>query len=345
MTRIVLLVLMVGLLSCSKEDFEITAKADDFFHVETEGAKLPVWVRGNTASRKILLYVNGGPGLSTLDLFEIGLLDWSESLESEFAVAYFDPRGTGNAQGNYSEDDMSLAQSLRDIDAVIAILSDGYDAKIILFGHSYGGYQSLKYGIGGLHPAVSSIISIAGPVVFESELRWAYKAEYLREVANEKIAENERVAFWEEVIDWLDANVPLQENEEKDQWQEYAFEAFTETLPALSLGQALRALFASSYNMFPAYFSSNAEKVLFALIEDSEEDNLLGDLNEIEVPIMFLNGRFDDIVPPGMIQEAFDTLQTPFAHEYHLIPDAGHQPYFDQPDAFEQTVLNYVREH
>lgn len=342
MKRTALFVLVVSLVSCSKEDFEVAINANDYFHVETEGAKLPVWVKGNTASRKILLYVNGGPGLSTLDLFEVGLLDWSQSLERDFAVAYFDARGTGNAQGNFSVNEMSLAQSLRDLEAITTVLSDGYDAEIILLGHSYGGYQSLKYAISGVHSSVSSIVSIAGPIVFEPDLRWAYKADYLMGVAEEKIAANERVAFWTEVIEWLDAHVPIEGNEEKDQWQEYAFEAFTETVPALTAGQAFRALFASSYNMFPAYFSSNAEKVLFALIEDSEEDNLLGKLNEIQVPILFLNGRFDDIVPPGMVQDAFDTLQSSFDHEFILIEEAGHQPYFDQPEAFEQAVLDFV---
>ena len=45
-----------------KEEFEVGSGTEAFFHVRINKAQLPVMVRGNTASGKIILFVNGGPG-------------------------------------------------------------------------------------------------------------------------------------------------------------------------------------------------------------------------------------------------------------------------------------------
>ena len=88
--------------SCQKEDFELSSNANDMFHVKNGDYLIPVLVRGNTASKKIILFIQGGPGSNTLDFAKVDYPGWKNTLENEYAIAYYDQRGTGNSQGNFT---------------------------------------------------------------------------------------------------------------------------------------------------------------------------------------------------------------------------------------------------
>ena len=40
----------------------------DFFFLETSGEYLPVWVRGNTESDIFVVFIQGGPGVSSMNV-------------------------------------------------------------------------------------------------------------------------------------------------------------------------------------------------------------------------------------------------------------------------------------
>ncbi|HEY7294997.1 MAG TPA: alpha/beta fold hydrolase [Dehalococcoidia bacterium] len=63
-------------------------------------------------------------------------------------------------------------------------------------------------------------------------------------------------------------------------------------------------------------------------------------LAECGLPILFLVGEHDAITPPHIVQRA--AALVPHA-EYRMIPAAGHSAYFEQPEAFNAAVLEFVR--
>lgn len=112
--RLILFIALFPLFN-SCEKFEYESETDTFFHVKVDGAVLPVWIKGNTASKKIVIFINGGPGLTSLDIASIDMLGWAEKLEKEFAIAYYDQRGTGNAQGNIDPNSITMEQYIKDL--------------------------------------------------------------------------------------------------------------------------------------------------------------------------------------------------------------------------------------
>ncbi|MGZ3940304.1 MAG: hypothetical protein ACXVBK_16145, partial [Flavisolibacter sp.] len=52
-------VLLFG--ACKKKDVGLSNTANEVFWVTNHGADMPVWVKGNTASKVIILVVHGGP--------------------------------------------------------------------------------------------------------------------------------------------------------------------------------------------------------------------------------------------------------------------------------------------
>ncbi len=54
---------------------------------------------------------------------------------------YFDQRGSGNSQGSYSRDDISVELMAEDVLTLVEVLKEKYgiDSRFILMGHSWGG--------------------------------------------------------------------------------------------------------------------------------------------------------------------------------------------------------------
>ncbi len=60
----------------------------------------------------------------------------------------------------------------------------------------------------------------------------------------------------------------------------------------------------------------------------------------LPLPVLFLVGEHDQIVPPAVARAAHAALP---GSEYVEIADAGHSAYFEQPEAFNQAVLDFLR--
>jgi 3-oxoadipate enol-lactonase len=65
-------------------------------------------------------------------------------------------------------------------------------------------------------------------------------------------------------------------------------------------------------------------------------------LSALGVPVLFLVGRDDMITPPDMIEMAHRQVAN---SEFAVIEDAGHSSYFERPDEFNKTVLDFLARH
>lgn len=139
-------------------------QAHDRFDVLTDGAVLPVEVHGNRASGTLILVESGGPSGPGIAERAVGYHPFQDTLEQDAAVAWYDRRGTGNAEGDYGVNDQSVAQLLLDLDAVIAVLRERYAPdRLVLLGHSFGAYSSGVYVLD--HPGAVDGWVAAAPAV------------------------------------------------------------------------------------------------------------------------------------------------------------------------------------
>ena len=96
------------------------------------------------------------------------------------------------------------------------------------------------------------------------------------------------------------------------------FNASAHSIPAADWGAALHAL------MEPAHLLPMA------------------DLGRVACPTLFVVGRQDPIVSPGVTQEFASLVRN---SQVAVIDDAGHSAYFEQPAAFNETVRAFLRRH
>ena len=82
---------------------------ENYFWVERNNARMPVWVRGNIDSGIFVVFNHGGPGScgTAESIFEVnpanGKFDHAsplQVLENDYAVVYWDQRHSGMSTGN-----------------------------------------------------------------------------------------------------------------------------------------------------------------------------------------------------------------------------------------------------
>ena len=333
--------------SCQKEDFSISTNTDELLHIKNGDYLIPVLVRGNTASKKIILFVQGGPGSNTLDFAEIDYPGWKNTLEKEYAIAYYDQRGTGNRQGNFSLDQISMDSYIDDLHKIATFLHSAYDAEIIMMGHSFGGQLMYRYMLAHITDGIpNKYISVDGTATNDKDpLRWEFRREFLYNTANLEISNGKNVNEWNEVLTWLSVRPTIETNEDKDQWNDYVEQLVYEYYPekSLSARNYLNVLFSSPYNPLPAYLNGKvADEVTSKLFEDINTFNLTGKLSGINQNILLITGRYDDVCPPEEMNYVLDQISSP-SKQFEIIEDAGHESFNHQPEAFTNLILNYIK--
>lgn len=341
--------------SCSKEDFELSSSANDLFHVKNGDYLIPVLVRGNTASKKILLYIQGGPGYASLDFAKVDYPEWKNSLENDYAIAYYDQRGTGNKQGNFSQGDLVLSTWIEDLHKVALFLEKAYGAEIIMMGHSFGGDLMYRYIIEKGNSAVPvNYISIDAPVTTDSDadtLRWDFRREFLLNTANLEISRGTRIPEWNEVLQWLSVTPEIKKIPGDDpyqlfnQWNKYVEELINVDYPEkpVSVQDYMNIVFTSNYNILAYLKSKYLENVVSMILDEEENDFLMNKLPLIQnVNILVIGGRYDDICPPEELVYVFDKIGTS-EKTLEIIDYAGHTPFTDQPNNFYTAITQFVQ--
>jgi hypothetical protein len=98
-------------------------RVKDFYYVESETKNLPVFIRGNLESKKILLYVQGGGAENGIDFGRSDYPKWKNTLENEVAIAYFDQRGLNRSVKKIDTSKINSKQVLKDIITIASSLT------------------------------------------------------------------------------------------------------------------------------------------------------------------------------------------------------------------------------
>ena len=63
------------------------------------------------------------------------------------------------------------------------------------------------------------------------------------------------------------------------------------------------------------------------------------DLDDLNIPVLFIAGEYDQIFPASMLRDSADRISEV---KFVEIPDAGHSPYFEQPEAWNLALLEFL---
>jgi pimeloyl-ACP methyl ester carboxylesterase len=183
--------------SCQKEKISTGTAISDHFFLQSEGVNIPIHVRGNINSKKILLLVHGGPGDNAITYRTEYVVN---NVEKEFAVVYYDQRYAGASQGNGGSKDITVFKA--ELKKVVELLKSRYgnNNSLYLFGHSWGGYLAPYYLTDGNNQDLfKGWIQVDG--AHNYYLNDSLTREMLLEYGQKELLAGRNIDKWQPVVD------------------------------------------------------------------------------------------------------------------------------------------------
>jgi pimeloyl-ACP methyl ester carboxylesterase len=325
---------------CQKEEISKTIAHDTFF-LQEKGAAMPILVHGNLASNKIMLIVHGGPGGSSIP-YRSNLV--KTTVETEFAVAYWDQRIAGAAQGNSSDDDISLYKE--DLRKVILLLKSRYgaDKKIYLMGHSWGGFLTPYFLEDGTNQdMVSGWIQVDGANSYS--LNDSLTKEMLLVYGKREIAKDKNKAEWQEIVDYCNVHPYNESADVAFKLNRYAskVEKLVEEIEKINSG--FNTSLITNRFAITSQLSNIVSTAFIKKIDRQAYDvPITQNLFKIKLPTLLLWGRHDFVCPIGLKDVIKKNIKSSDISE-KTFEKSGHSPMDNEPDLYWSTVVDWVKRH
>ena len=344
------LLLTFSFTACVKEQVLLGTQVDNHFFLENDGARMMVRVEGNTQSKTFLVILHGGPGGETA-VYNVLATAFSDPLERDYALVYWDQRGSGNSSGHYDEEVLHVDQYVEDLDKLLTLLQHRYgeDIGLFLMGHSWGGALASAYvtsedkqnrlkawcNVDGVHnfPALREIV-----------------LEKFLEFAPLQIAANNSKKGWKEILDYCEGlnpnrisdNQELRLNSMGYQAERLLTEDGIVNMPDIELNALLQYTLTSYHNTNMALLNqifTNSH-----LWDKLRGINYTTAMEEVTIPALFLWGEHDFVVPPKMGIEIFEHYGGE-DKSLHFFSKSGHSPMVNEPEEFVRILKDFIEQH
>ena len=332
---------LLCILSCQKEKITINTSIQDLFYVDNDGAKMPVLVEGNTASKIIVLFVHGGPGGTGIGFNNDANI--SNYLEKNYAVAYWDQRAAGTSQGNGK---LVFDAYVEDMTKVIAVLKYRYgsDIKVFVLSHSWGGLIAPAFLTKNNNQnSVKGWINVAG--AHNYYLNDSLTRAYLLTFGKDQIAKNIHQAEWQKVVDFCVANVPNYDYKLSQDYSSCAFSAENYIDDINPNTGSINSLFTKGYPFSFFGFISNVGSTQFSSLgNEIIHKEYSSKLNTISIPILCITGKYDFTVPLGLANEVMNKVASK-KKKLVILQHSGHICMDNEPEAFYKEVVTFIEDN
>ena len=284
-----------------------------------------IQIRGDDRRNPVLLWLNGGPGFSTIPSTP-AYRRWERS----FTVVMWDQRGEGKTferSGKSVAPTMTIDRMALDgIEIAEYLRRHLHKSKIILLGHSWG--SILGVHMIRLRPDLFAVYVGTGQVVnLERDAEAAYPLLIERAKAvHNTVAERQLEAV---------GPPPYPDSPKKWVWVSWA-NALDELPPGAPPGLA-----APPMNR-PAYITAGAEFSQGLMWESIMRDDLPALGTDFRIPIVFIQGAEDRLTVTAIARQYFDRIHAP-SKQFIVLPQVGHLAVFTDRDAFLQQLIEWVR--
>lgn len=325
-------------LSCQKENL---ASLDDSFTVRRDGADMPAYVYGNATNKTFLVYLHGGPGGNGLNIRS----GWHQKVEDEYAIVYWDQRGSGMSQGHLSEDNLGLEEMIKDVSALVQVLKHKYgeDSNLFLMGHSWGGLLGnafLTTDNGAPQNLFKGWINASAGYAWCP--LWEAEVDNFKAIAEAQIAEGNEVDYWESGIELADdidiaSCMDFRLNTEGYKAEEVlqksgVINPHDTSVPILQSVLFKNNQSVTSKNLVNTNRFFDTELITLDLTED---------LPMISLPTLVLQGKYDFATPHSVAVSFYENIGS-IEKKMVTFENSGHQPHSTEPDIFAAAVLDFM---
>ncbi|MBR9923226.1 MAG: alpha/beta hydrolase [Bacteroidetes bacterium] len=343
--RLLIFALILGVSACQSHDPE---NLEEVIYLRKDGADMPAYIYGNATSKTFILVLHGGPGGSGLG-YRLGT--YSDLLEEQFAVVYWDQRGQGMSQGQYNSSDLMIQTITEDLAELCLLIHQEYgpDIRLFLMGHSWGGTLGTAFLVQEENQLlVDGWIDIAGAHDFPELFRT--QVPLVDSIADEQISLGNDAVFWNQVKtgigefqeDLSAGNDLIFLNQKANEAETYLRNrGYTDPISDKDQNK----VFTSNYFANnPLVVSTNGLHTSLVLNDELIKTSLTDQLASIKVPSLILWGAYDLVVPSKLGEDAFELIGTE-DKEYIIFSASGHSPMLNEPVLFSGAIIDWIGEH
>jgi pimeloyl-ACP methyl ester carboxylesterase len=310
-------------------------------HVEVNGVRQGMVVRGEDVTNPVLLVVHGGPGMPDYFLTR----RYPVHLEDRFTLVWWDQRGTAlSYHPDIPPETMTLDQFVADTLAVTDHLRARFgQERIVLLGHSWG-------SIVAIHAAARA------PERFTAYVGMAQVVDQRR---SEKLAYDRMLAAYRQRGDrrmvraleaapvTLEGGTPPAYLRVRDRAMHRLGVGTTHDMHSVITGIFLPSL------VFPGYTPRERLDLWrgrrFSRSHGLWEDvvmrtDLARDVPRLELPVHLLAGAHDLTCVSSLAREYLEVLDAP-VKRFHLFEHAAHSPLLEEPEHARRILVEEVLGH
>ncbi len=294
------------------------------------GVDQTVLIRGHDREAEVLLFIHGGPGVPNMPFSHL-----QSKLEEHFVVVQWDQRGAGKSfSTSLDPTTLEIERYVEDAGELLVWLRERFDKeRILLLGHSWGSVVGLKTAArfpdrlhGYIGVAQVTDVMAAQKLVYEETLEKARKRGN-----REAVDELEKIGAppFPDPDDHIAACQLLAE--------------FDERPSDFRVHLAVEALRSPHYELSDyVKLYRGAKLSVDRLWEPISEVDLSAEIPNIAVPVVFIQGRNDNLIPGELIESYHRDLIAPTGKSLVWIEDTGHLPHLEKPGLFVDAVLRTV---
>jgi pimeloyl-ACP methyl ester carboxylesterase len=290
-----------------------------------------VMIRGQSVANPPLILLHGGPGLSETPFFR----RFNAPLEKAFTLVYWDQRGSGKSYDrNIPRSSMTVEQFISDLDELVdAVCARLGQKRVLLFGHSWGSALGVLYA--ARYPEKVAAYVGSGQIgdwPAAESASYAFVLGEVQRLHNRKGIEKLRAigpppypvkSLWTQRI-WLNRV----EGQLRPRMLWNVSRIFLRG-PEFSIFDQLNVVRGFRFS-------------LDAMWDEVSRLDLMQLVPALEMPVFFFLGRHDHWVPSETSVAYFNALRAP-SKKLVWFEKSGHEPFVDEPDKFNASMLVLVR--
>jgi pimeloyl-ACP methyl ester carboxylesterase len=340
MHRFILGFLMIFFFSnCQKENNDLVANANETIYVESDNAAMRVNIRGNIASKVVLLVVHGGPaGAGYFYRTDASVA----KLEKKYAAAYWDQRVAGASQGGSNSATVVMEQYGKDLKKVIQVLKHKYgqDLKVFLMGQSWGGMVCSQFMTEGNNQDM-----VVGWIHANAVHNWkqndVFSRNKLLTFGQQQIALGKNVEKWTEITDYCTANAGDITPEISAQLNAFSFDALNmiDGFTPFNEDEVIRENLISEKIPYTNAFLNLVNPATGRLISSLNSVEFSSKLFKVTKPVLALSGGYDFVVPEEGAIDFIDKVGSA-KKSRKLFPNSGHN--LEEQDAYIDAFVQFI---
>jgi pimeloyl-ACP methyl ester carboxylesterase len=302
--------------------------------VNLNGSKQWITIRGRNKNNPVLLFLAGGPGGSQMAATRNQL----KSLEEHFVVVNWDQPGAGKSYHALPLKALTAERYISDAYELTKYLCSRFNQeKIYVVGESWG--SALGIWLAQSYPELIHAFVGTGQMVAFSDTE-VYCYEKALEIANER-------GDIKKIEELKAQGVPPYYGKDMV-WKESAYLMYLSDFmvknPEITNSgyNTLGDMAAPEYGLYDKINYARGVVTTFNHVYQQLYDfDLRKQAVKIDVPVYFMEGRFDINAPTALVEEYYKILNAP-SKKFIWFETSGHSPWINERDKFVDSMVNLV---